>query len=299
MKKLIGKLGNSALISRLLRRWRRTPEGEIAPVQEQVDLAITRVVASAIEANASAVPPAAPTGKAAREEKSAAPKQDADTDTPALENEGTPASGRLALWWAGLVMRIKSFRLRKTGGTAAETAADAFAWDSEPDRKPAAARSHTEPRGETEAQGEEEGVKRPFFPRLVAMLRRKPVWIGLAALAIGSVALTAVLALSSISQQGEQSAAGQVKSPGGQGKTLETKYQEMLEKNKKLEEENRKLLAARQHEVATASSTATGSATAPDTRSKGGDMDCSITNKESAAETLKRCIEEYNATSGR
>jgi hypothetical protein len=134
--------------------------------------------------------------------------------------------------------------------------------------------------------GEEEQPPTGLGARIGALVRKKIIWIPLLLVIIGSIAFVVSLKLSEL-------------------RALErTQMLELEKKNKQLQEENKKLQALKKKTViqpskalgAPSQNKPAGSA---DAARQDSSDDCTINNKASAAEVLKRCIESFNATDQR
>ncbi len=140
---------------------------------------------------------------------------------------------------------------------------------------------------ESAVEGGEEGQPPTGLgARIGALVRKKIIWIPLLLTIIGSIVFVVSLKLS-------------------EPRALErTQMLELEKKNKQLQEENKKLQALKKKTViqpskalgAPSQNKPAGSA---DAARQDSSDDCTINNKASAAEVLKRCIESFNATDQR
>ena len=124
--------------------------------------------------------------------------------------------------------------------------------------------------------------------RVRGMLARKPVWISLVVLAVAGVSAAGWFAANAFRTRSDAST-----------KILQQRNQALAEQNRKLQAENVKLAQARNKPRAPTPSRA--AATDPTGEPVAGNAaeDCTVKDKASVRDTLKGCIEGFNAGSGR
>lgn len=212
------------------------------------------------------------------------------------QQPGTEEAPKKSLW-----ARLSAVFKRKSGEQSAADLADAgelFSWGEGEAAAPVAGKVAQIEKGKKDERGEskttdkkdsiEEGEESPppgFGRRVSALIREKKVWIPLLLVIIG----TAVFAVSLTFYQ---------------LRTREHARMLALEKkNKQLQEENKKLQPLKNQTVAKpskapATASRNNQASGGPGTSSGQDAtdDCTVKDKASAAEVLKRCIDSFNAT---
>lgn len=210
------------------------------------------------------------------------------------EPPGTEEVPQKKLW-----ARLSAVFKRKSSGQSAADLADAgelFSWGEGQAAAPVEEKSAKIEKGKKDEKGDakttdkkdsledEEPTPPGFGTRISTLIRKKKVWIPLLLVIIGTVVFAVSLTLYQL-------------------RTRE--YARMLaleKKNKQLQEENKKLQATKKQTVAQPSKVpaapsqnnqADGSGTSA---AQDSTDDCTVKNKASAAEILKKCIDNFNAT---
>lgn len=215
------------------------------------------------------------------------------------EKKGDEQPGTEEVPKKGLWTRLSTIFKRKSGEQSAADLADAgelFSWGEGQAAAPVTGKAAKIEKGKKGEKGnskttdkkdsveEEEPPTPGFGARVGALIRKKKVWIPLLLVIVGTLVFAVSLTLYQL-------------------RTREHARLVVLEKkNKQLQEENKKLQAPKKQTVAqpykapaapsgNSQAGASGTSAGQDTSD-----DCTVKNKSSAAEVLKRCIDNFNAT---
>ena len=192
----------------------------------------------------------------------------------------------------GLWARLRALLSRKSSKQSAADLADAgelFSWGEGQEAVPVAEKDKKDEKGDsksTDKKGEGEEEEPPatgFGARIGVLARNKKVWVLLLLVTI----VIAVLAVSLTLYQ---------------MRTREhARMLELEKKNKQLQEENKKLQAPKKQAITQPPKGPEVPAKNNRAGNQGGEKgndstgDCTVSNKENAAEVLKRCIDGFNA----
>jgi hypothetical protein len=141
---------------------------------------------------------------------------------------------------------------------------------------------------------EEAPAEQPERTGIRGMLARKPVWISLVVLAVAGASAAGWFAVNEFRARSD-----------AQARMLQQRNQALAEQNRKLQAENAKLAQAknkpREPEPVRAPATEPGGEPAAGQARSAGSAaeDCTVKDKASVRDTLKGCIEGFNAGSGR
>jgi len=149
-------------------------------------------------------------------------------------------------------------------------------------------------RGRVEAQEGEAPAEQAERGSVRAMLARKPVWISLIVVVVAGVSAAGWFGVKELQARSD-----------AQAKLLQQSNQALAEQNRKLQAENAKLAQAKNKppEPGPARAAGTDPRGEPDAGHAGSAgsaaEDCTVKDKASVRDTLKGCIEGFNAGSGR
>ena len=192
----------------------------------------------------------------------------------------------------GLWARLRALLSRKSSKQSAADLADAgelFSWGEGQEAAPVVEKGKKDEKGDsksTDKKGEGEEEEPPatgFGARIGVLARNKKVWVLLLLVTIAIAVLAVSLTLY-------------------QMRTREhARMLELEKKNKQLQEENKKLQAPKKQAITQPPKGPEVPAKNNRAGNQGGEKgndstgDCTVSNKENAAEVLKRCIDGFNA----
>jgi len=193
-------------------------------------------------------------------------------------------------FWSRLMARL-SLRKKAAGD---ESEAEPPLPDAKGDRADRRAGGGKGTRAHAEALEGEAPAEQPKRGGVRGMLARKPVWISLVVLAVAGISAAGWFAGNEFRARSDANA-----------RMLQQRNQALAEQNRKLQAENARLAQAKNKPHAPASGRDAGTdpmgePDAAQARSAGrSDDDCTVKDAASVRDTLKGCIEGFNAGSGR
>ena len=213
--------------------------------------------------------------------------RDSDSEDESFDGEFRPS------FTQRMVMRLKRViaRVRKTADRAeSESPNEGRPQQTAEEKK----RTRVAPVTDNEDHESEEAK-----PSALRRLLGKPALIAMLVLGIGLASAITYIIMGNAARKHQQEAALALEK---RNKALESEYKKLKEKAKALQAENKKLHPPAHHPAGSAlNNPATGAtASTSDQGNAGEALDCTIvSNKATAGDMLKRCIESYNAASGR
>lgn len=197
-------------------------------------------------------------------------------------------------FWSRLVARF-SLRKKATGDDSeAEAPLPGAKGDRAEDRAGGGKGAGGRGGSRAEAPEVEAPAEQPERGRIRGMLARKPVWISLVVLAVAGVSAAGWFAVEEFRARSDANA-----------RMLQQRNQALAEQNRKLRAENAKLAQAKNKPRVPVPGRAAGTDPMgePDAAQAGSAgsaaEDCTVKDKVSVRDTLKGCIEGFNAGSGR
>lgn len=215
---------------------------------------------------------------------------EAAVEAPEAEAEGE-AQEKGEGWWPLLLARL-SLRKRATGDEG-EAAAESPAGRRAEHRADAGKGAGRRGGARAEAAEDEAAAAQPGRGGIRGLLARKPVWISLIGLAVAGISAAGWFAGEAYRARSDADA-----------KMLQQRNQALAEQNRKLQAENAKLAQPKNKPQAPmrrydAAADPIGQPGAGNGGSAGrSDNDCTVNDAASVRDTLKGCIEGFNAGSG-